>query len=577
VSFESIRDRWANWPVPSRILIALVVVGGVGYGVVKPGYGVFKSWRLSRNLVEAGRAVEAAEMSKARDLSLTVLSSGDKSIAPLRILEKSTAALGDPRHSEIAKMLLTHSAATDDDRWNGFRGIVNVVPLGIVAQAWATLPAACRLQSRFAVAFAERVIPENRLAEATTVLLAVPDQDRSEELHRMVIRVLIKSGKNEGLDEAQRRIATGWQAAGEDRSPWLDLLEELPPLELRNDLLAPVRRTLTTSPSAENVREQLMLARLDHAAAEEGKRLEIVERAAATWKGHAPAVVAKFLTDLGSYQLIPGAFPTAAVGADLNLQRLVIAAMAITEKWADLLELLNATGQTLAKFEESAYRSLVAANTGDAAGKARHWSDAVGEAKSAGAPDALLRIERIARRFGMAAEADQAMLDAIKSGRGPLPLFADLSPLTTALEAQERESVLMEIYAIYLPFEPGNPELITRYAYLACLNRLVEPQELVARLESLSTSFPKEAMLQWVLATVYLCDGKPEQAATVFERLGDLKLEDRVPGFRISYLTTEVLNRRMMADDPQIKDFPWNTLKVSERKRFTELIQAFTP
>lgn len=571
--FASIYDRWVNLPLFARFLISVGAAALIGFGVVRPGYGAFKSWKVSRDLVAAGRAMEAGQMDRARDLSLTVLKSGDSGIEPLRILEKSSAALGDPRHGEISKALLTHSQATDEDRWRGFDGIAGVAPLGVVSQAWASLPDACRLQSRFAANFAERLIAEGKLPEATAVLLNVKEKDRTPELRRMVVRVLIHSGKKEGFEEAQRRIASEFPQGDEDREPWLALLEEVPPLELDDHLLAPVRRILEAPAFSDNPREQLMLARME--GSEDGtKRSEIAAAAAGRWKDKAPVPVARFLTDLGMPQELATLFPVAVVERDLELQRLVLAAMAKTGAWTEMLHLLDAAGQKMPKFEESAWRAVVSFKRGDEPGKAQHWAEALGEARSGSVADGLLQVMRIARKAGMDGEADQAMIEAIKAGKGPLPLFNDILPLIASLEDKERENLLMEIYAVYLPLEPGNPALFTRYAYLACLNRLVEPPALLGKLETLAKSFPKEAMLQWVLATVYLCDGKPKKAEDVLTRAGEGDLEGRVQGYRIAWLTTEVMNRRIPPDDPRITGFPWTTLKASERKRFGELIAS---
>lgn len=573
MSFESARDRWANLPFFVRVLILIGAAAGLGFGVVKPGYGAFKAWKLSGNLAKAEKAIEESRMGDARDLSLTVLKSGDTRIEVFRILEKATASLGDPHHGEIAKALLTHPKASDEDRWKGFRGIVDEMPLGVVSQVWSALPENCRLQSRFAAAFATRVIPENRLPEATTVLLAVPADQRTEELNRVLIRVLIHTGKEAGFDEAQHRIAAHFAGSSEDRAEWLVLLEQLPVLELQPDFLGPVRQALGVPELAEDARSQLMLARINYAA-DASLRAEIVQAAIARWQKSAPEPLGHFLTDLGLYQELSGLFPSTVISANLDLLRRVLQAMEKTADWKAMLSLLDSAGQKMPKYEESAYRTVVAARMGDGPTKVQRWADALGEAKSSGVPDALLVVGRIVREAGMLEEADQALLEAIKSGRGPLPLFTDLGSLTTSLEKQERESVLMEIYAIYIPFEPGNPELFTRYAYLACLNRLVEPGLLLDKLELLSKSFPKEAMLQWVLATVYLCDGKPGDAAKVFDQLEVGNLDDHVSGFRIAYLATQVMNKRIPASDPRIRDFPWTTLKTSERKRFNDLIQS---
>ena len=157
-----------------------------------------------------------------------------------------------------------------------------------------------------------------------------------------------------------------------------------------------------------------------------------------------------------------------------------------------------------------------------------------------------------------------------------MPLYADLKSLLNSLAQQGRENILIEICAIYLSFESGNPVLLTQYAYLACLNNLAEAKTIIKAMEPLAKAFPKELPIQCVLATAYLCNGQYAKAA---ETLDPLKLDpDKLaPGYRAAFLTTEVLNRRMAKDDPRIAQFPWKSLQSSERMKFSELIRSAEP
>lgn len=571
--FESVRDRWANLPIVGRLLISLATFSVLGLAVVKPGYQVFKSWKISRNEVAAKHAVAIGRMAEARDLALTILQSGNTDIEIYRVMEKATKALGDPRHGNFSKALLVHPKATDEDRLAGFAGIVDEMPLGIVSQAWASLPEKCRLQSSFAALFAGRAIRENHLQEATVVLLGVPEKQRSPQLNRRLIEVLIASHKPEGTDEAQQRINAAFAAGDVDHAEWLDLLEKIPPNELQAFRLPDVRKSLESKEFSEDPRSQLMLAAMDWSA-DASNRDGVVETAIERWGQTQPLLLARFLESLGKYERIADLFASSAMVSDVKLQRIVLRALIDQKKWAEMRFLLDLYGQNLPKFEETAYRTVESAGSDDATSKAKFWNEAIAEARGASEADALLRIERIVRLAGLQVEADQALLEAIRLKRGPLPIFMDLKPLIHSLESQERENVLMEVYAFYIPFEPGNAELMTRYAYLAVLNRLVAPDTLIPRLEALAKAYPKESLVPWTLATVFLCDNQPKKAQEAFDRFGVSNPDDHVPGFRIAYLTTQVLNGHLKSTDPSIEQFPWTSLKASERKRFTELIQS---
>jgi hypothetical protein len=568
-------DRWANWHPFLRFLILAVMVAAFGMFAVKPGYRLFKSWRLDRNLEAAKKAVEEVRMDDARDLSLTVLQAGDPRIEAFRILEKSTASLRDPRHGDIARALITHPESSDEDRWRGFAGIADETPLGLVGQAWTTIPAEARQEPRFATAFADRLISEKRFNEAASVLLEVPPAKRAGAIEQRLIRVLIGSGKNRGYDEAQRLIDRGFSGSDAEMAGWLDLLEEIPVVSLQPAALKSVRRILEKPERADTARTALMVARLDYAANFSG-RASVIDAAIARWKDREPEALGKFLTDLGLYQMLLETFPPDRVAKNPELFPMLLAAMKQTGAWDQARGLLDSYGEMLPRSETLAQRGIIAAGTNDFPELARQWSAAMDEAKSSASGRGYLVLHRLAREAGLDEQADQAMIESIRLGHGPLPLYADLKPLLNSLSRQGRENILLEICAIYLTFESGNPVLLTQYAYLACLNNLADAGTILKAIQPLAKGFPKELPIQVVLATAYLCDGQPAKAA---ETLDPLKLdpEKLSPGYRAAFLTTQVLNGRMAKNDPRITEFPWKSLQPSERRKFSELIQSAAP
>ena len=572
---NAVWDRWANLHPFVRFLILTAVVACLGFFALKPAYRVFKSWRLERNLVAARKAVLDVRMDDARDLSLTVLRAGDPRIEAFRILEKSTASLRDPRHSDIARALMAHPQGSDEDRYNGFRGIAAEAPLGLTGQAWTLLPAKTRQEPRFANLFADRLIAEKHFSEAASVLLQVPETARAGAVDQRLIRVLIGSGKKQGFDEAQRLIAAAFPDGGPEMDAWLDLLELIPAVSLQVKPLEPVRRVLENPAVAGTARPALMLARLDYAA-NYGGRAAILKSAIAQWQDREPEAVAKFLGDLGLYQLLLETFPGEQVAAHPGLFVPQLEAMEQTGAWDQVVLLLDAHGQALPKYEELAHRAIAAAKSGNLAALAQHWNAAMSEAKSSQLVTAYLTLHRLSRAAEMHEQADLALVEAIRLGRGPLPLYSDLKLLLNALAEQGRENIIIEICANYLALEPGNPVLLTQYAYLACLNNLADAKTIIKAMTPLAKAFPKEMPIQCVLATAYLCDGQDAKAA---ETLDPLKLEPAklAPGYRAVFLTTQVRNHRLAKDDPQITQFPWKSLQPSERKKFSELIRSAEP
>lgn len=574
-SLHSLRPRWANLHLFVRLLVLLAVAVVIGLIVASGPYQKFRSWRMGRNLLAARDAVGDVRMQEARDLSLTVLRTDESCVEAFRILEKATASLRDSWHSEIARALLAHPDASDEDRLTAFRGIAPEVPLGLLKQAWTMLPTQCREDLRFVTVFADRMIAERRFKEATLVLLAVPAAARTPAVDQRLIRILIGSGKQEGYDEAQRLLAGSIPTSGQELADWLSLLEEIPLENLRINLLEPVRKVLESPASGASPRGALMRARLDYAF-DPARRPAILEDAIHCWKDREPEALAGFLGNLRLDQLLLETIPAERVLAHPGLLPRLLEASERSGAWPRTFKLLNAHGLRMPKFEELAHRAVMAANTGDSATFLLAWTNARGEAKISPVPGAFLKLHRIAREAAMDKEATQAMVDAIQCGRGPLPLYADLKPLLTELAQQGQDKTLLKICATYLPFESANPVLITQLAYLASLSQLVDTKAVVAAMEHLAEGFPKEVPIQCVLATAYLCDNQPTAAAATLDRL-KLDPAQLSAGYQAALLTTQVLNRRVAKDDPSVTGLPWQALLPSERKRFGDLIRTTDP
>jgi hypothetical protein len=238
--------------------------------------------------------------------------------------------------------------------------------------------------------------------------------------------------------------------------------------------------------------------------------------------------------------------------------------------------LLEADVEGMAKCERLAHQAVAAGKTAGTTAMAEQWQAALADAKFSTAPDAYLKLARIAQDAGLESEAAQAMLEAVLRGRGPLPLYTQIKPLVEWLSKQGRESSLLKVCAMYLMFEPSNPVLIAQYAYLACLSSLAEPATVLQALQPLAAHLPDALPVQCVLAVAYLCNGEAAAALAVLDRQ-KVDLDQLAPGYRAAFLATLVLNHRIDPQDPRILGFPWQALLPSERKRFGEWLKAGAP
>lgn len=571
-TIDTMRDRWADLHPLLRLLVFPSLLALAALIVLKPGYRALKAWRMERNLVAAEAAVEADQMNQARDLSLAVLNSGDKNIEAYRILEESTASLRDPRHESIARALLFHPEASGADRLRGFRALAPESPMGLVGRIWTQLPEESRLDPQFAGAFAERLITARRFGEAASVLLAVPQAARTDGLERQLARILIGTRKADGFKEAQRIIAAKFQNNSNEAAGWLDLLEQIPPPALLPEVLVPVRMWLIANADTEPARKALMLARMDYAA-DFTRRAMVIQAAAERWKKSDPVALASFFSDLGLHQKLLENYPPDRLADYPELFPHVLDALEHTGRWDQVRELLGNYGNNMPKYEILARLAIAAARTGDMAAKARDWDAAMNEAASSQRGHRFLRLHEIAKTAGLRDEADQAMVEAIRRGRGPLPLYSELKPLLLSLEAKGQDNILLEVCAIYLAFEQNNPVLLTQYSYLACLSDRVDPSMILRSLQLLGAALSDELPVQMVLATAYLCNGQADMAAETLEQL-DFKPDRLSPSYRAIFLTAQVLSGRLARTDAAVTNFPWSSLLPSERRKFTSLIRS---
>ena len=559
---------WVNLPLLVRLLLLAVLCGGLALLAGEPVYRQIQAWRVERNLDQARQALEAGQMQKARDHSLAVLRTGDVRLETVRIFERSTASLKDPRHSEIARFLIEHPESTVADRLTGFLALVDRIPLGLVAQLWGVLPEDCRTDPRFAVALAGRLTSEGQHAEATTALLAVPEGERDAACQRALLRILIANGSSEAYQEAQQRIAVAFPAARDELATWLELLESIPPLRLQPALLRPVRQMLAEE---DDGRAALMIARMDYSA-RFVERGEIIDDAIRRWRDREPVELARFLAAMGLHDRLLEVFPDVRQAAEAGISDLLLEAARAAGNWRLVESMLDAKPPELGRLQELAWRAGIATQGTNTVGRAEAWAAAMNEALASRADDAYLQLHRMAMAMGMEDEARQALLAAIRTGRGPLPLYGSLQPLLSALAGQGNERAIMEVITIYLAFEPRNAGLVTQYAYLACINELLEPEIVLQELETLLSKKPDLIPLQYTVALAHLCNDRPDLAASVLDPL-TADVAGLPPQLRAIHLVTQLRNGRIGNDDPALRALPWSELLPSERGKFERLVR----
>ncbi len=571
-------DRWANWPVMVRVMVILVLLGGGGFLLLKPGYQWFRSWRVERNLAHAGEAYAAGRYEAARDLAMSVLRAGDNGVGALRVLAGASLKLNDQRRVDYARFLMFHPDANDADRLRGFEVVAKADALPIAGRGWGALPAECRKNPDFAVLFAERLIDGRRMREAAQVLAGVPKERRDTRVKMLQARVLVMPGERRSTDEGrrasgegQRMIARAIVSGDREEVPgWLEVLEEVPVAELDGIEFGEARGVLEAMDG--EAAASLALARLDFA--QEPWRGEAVLRdAVERWRVDAPVALAEFLEDCGMSGMLLEVFADAEMDAHPELLPICLRARQGAGDWQGMRELIAEWGSLLPKVEALAYQAIADLRDDDPDTGAGEWMAAMEELAGSTEASGYLGLMRIARDAGLKEQAFEALLEAIRVGRGPLPLFEQVKPLLGWLSAQKRDNQLLEVCGVYLALEPGNPVLLTQYSYLSCVHERVEPERIRQALEPVAKAFPDKLPVQFVMAAVMLSDGKAEEALKRVTRF-EGEFDKLSISYRMVLVAARVMAGELGRDDPQVTGFPESELMPTERRWFRGRIGA---
>lgn len=573
---EAFRSRWVNIHPLVRVFLVFALLAGGGLPTLQPAYRAIKNWRVERNLRDALQAYENRDFYRARDLSLAVLQSGSPNIEALRIFGKSCEELGDPRHQQIVFALLSHPEATEEDRLNGFPSIVKDSPLGQVGRVWTTLAETSRTQPATAAAFARRLRTEARYREAAQVLLQIPEKQRDAPLRIELARLMIAVANRDDVNVAQQMVVDGLQKdEPSQQSLWLGILECVPVAQLNREILAPLQQDKLRASLSDKAMARLKWAdiRIPWNAATEAERSALLsgigERVAAGLDTSQKSHVIRLLHDLGEHERLLDLFSAGDGDFERSaIRRMWLSAMK-AEKLADAKSWMELGVDRFPAYEVQAYRAITESAAGNASTSSTAWKDALEFATTASPSSReLLALYQIARRHGSEESAASAMLAAIRKGNGPLPLYESLLPLMESLAKQGKDQTLMEICSQYRTLEPWNPTIQVQYAYLACLQEMVDPGLLIDPLAALAARLPDELPIHTTLATVLVANGRIDDAATALRPFQSMRGKIS-PSYEVIFLTVDGLQGVIDRDSEKVSQFPWDQLQPIERRWFT--------
>ncbi len=569
---DTLHEFWGrrHWLV--KLAMVAVLVAATGALVGRPVYRLVVAWRCDRNLGRAGEALQDGRLNEARDLAFSVIQLRPGDLEAVRLASRAMQRLGDPRGGDAARFLFSHPAATNEDRRSGWATIAAEVPLGLVGHAWTTLDEAQRMDPGFLLPFVDRLLAERRVNDAAAACEPLDLDHTAVETERRVLEILLRSEVAAAHRAAQQRLLGRIESGAGDIERLLSLLDLVPQAELDQGLGDALGRWLEhrPQPAAE---EALCAARFQVAAApDDAAAGAIIAAAIARWREPAPAELAGWLLRIGraaqALEVVPAERPQ-----DVSLYRLSSQALADLGRWRELLEHLAECPRGLPRLEWFCDRAIAAAMCDESAKRAEAWANARGEAEVSAGGGGWLRLARLAKGGGLAEEHVEAMVEAIRFGHGPLPLYSDLLAVLKALREQGKARELLDIAAAYLSYEPWNPAVLTQYCYLSCLYSHVDAAFVSEVLEPCRQKLENALPIRCTIALAHLVAGDAPQALEASDASG-VSWPGAAPEYRIIHGIALAANGRRTESDTILEGVDWGGLMPLERKVFTALLEG---
>ena len=269
-------------------------------------------------------------------------------------------------------------------------------------------------------------------------------------------------------------------------------------------------------------------------------------------------------------------FPPAELQKYPGLTEMLIEAAAKEQDWKTAMEYLKAAPESFDKIARLAWTSVVHEKAGDPAASEAAWREATIEAEVKTESGVWLNMASIMRSAGSRSRENESMYQAILRGKGRLPLFQDLRLLLEDFYAEGREKAIVQICAIYLLFEPGNPVILTHYSYLACVSGTGDPGVLAKAIQPLADAYPNLPQILCVLTTIHLFKEDFGEASRIAQ-LVTAPAESLPPGYRAALIAARVRGGLLSAESEEVRGIPWKSLMPSESRFFRRIIELKTP
>jgi len=566
---DSLHEFWAHRHWLVKLLIVSVILAVVVALAGRPVYRQVVEWRCDHNLDRAGEALRSGRLDEARSLSFAVMQLRPGDLDALRLAEQAMEKLGDPRSGDAARFVFGHTGANDDDRRRCWSVITARLPLGQVGQAWNQLDAERQQEPDFLFPFVDRLIAERHWKDAVTALAPQDFANTSTEIERRVLAILIGSGNPEGFLDAQTRLLDRIECGAEDIGELLPVLDPLPQEHLHQPLAQALAQWLERRPDA-GPANCLAVARFQIATASGEDAVARVNAEIARWREQAPAELVGWLLRIDRPEQALDVAP-AGRPDEVEMYRLQSQAFADLERWEELSDHLAERPLGMPKLEWFCDQAIAASMCGDTARFGEAWTNATGEGEIGAANGSYLKLARLAKGGGLEMEAEHAMLQAIRAGQGPLPLYRELAPLLKSLYGQGKARELFDIVSAYLSFEPWNPAVLVQYCYLGSLNGHVDAGFARDLLEQCRQKLDNALPVRCTIALAELLAGDHARALEASDVVG-ADWSAASPEYRIIHGIALATNGWEIEADMALNGVSWAGLMPLEHKVLSELL-----
>ncbi|MEO0017154.1 MAG: hypothetical protein RLZZ522_437 [Verrucomicrobiota bacterium] len=555
----------------TAVILAVVALAAAAL-LAKPAYRRAREWRIDQNANNATAALAAGNYTEARQLATAVLRLHDDRLDMLVVLQQAMEKLHDPAAVNIAKMLLSHPKTTAEERIHYFQMICTELPMASVVQTWQTMGVELANSPPYLAPLLTRLVDQGLLNEAARLLPARGETPMAPELRLQGARMLLKSNLKERRERGQLEIAELMEAGGDTALPAFRLLAEVRLPELRAGYFPEFEEWIRTQAGA--TLDDQLLALSQRRQRYPLQESQIVQEAIARFANTHPVAVARWLIAIDKAQEALTLLPAKDAAQDTERFRTRADALLALQLWPEAREWLTTPPEGFPIIELEARRVICDDTPGDPSKNGKAWTQALHEASGRADCNDLIDLHRRMTAAGLHELACEAMTEAVRKGRGRLPLWGQVRDLLPWLHHRQEGQAMLDICKVMATLEPTNPEVVIASLDLSCIFGQIQPAALLTRLALLKEQRPgcdQAPPFQATAATALLADQQPVAA---IKALGQMAADGPNASARVIAVTA--LAKAMLGDQAASADLlarvDWKTMLPEEKSFFTRLL-----